>query len=65
MVKATLTDALEMVRAATDHPSLCKAVEEIDRMYLADRQEITMSDQDWVTLNAAVAASPFCNSPDI
>lgn len=65
MIKATLADALELVRAATDHSSLCKAMEEIDRMFLADRQEITMSDQDWVSLNAAVAASPFCNSPDI
>lgn len=63
MVRATIADALKMVGAATDHSSLCKAVEEIDRMFLADTQKITMSDKDWVTLNAALAASPFCKPP--
>lgn len=57
--KATIIDALEMVRAATDHVSLRKAVEEIDRMFLADKQEIIMSDQDWTVLNSAIAESPF------
>ncbi len=56
--KKTIKDALAMVNEAHNLNELKKAVDEIDRMFLADQQEITMSGEDWVTLNTAISKSP-------
>jgi len=58
--KATLTTVLALVNAATDHHSLVMAIDEIDRMFFADKQEIEMRDEDWFVLNKTIEASPHC-----
>lgn len=52
-----------MVNAADSHVALCRVVELVDEMAVSDKAEFLMSDDDWDTYRAAIAASPFSNSP--